>query len=154
MISLSTVVTLVVYILVAGLIFWLLYWLVNFINPPEPFKKIATVVLAVLGVLIIIGILLSLIGGTPLIRMNNRAPIFQNRIVTEKLNTIRLTVLTYKPEISFQDIPLSILNIVASATRYSLAKSRCLSPLLNLSIISGISSGDNLHICRLRGLPL
>ena len=31
--------------------FWLLYWLVNYINPPEPFKKVATVVLAVLAVL-------------------------------------------------------------------------------------------------------
>jgi hypothetical protein len=69
MISLSTVVTLVVYILVAGLIFWLLYWLVNFINPPEPFKKIAIIVLAILGVLIIIGILLSLVGGTPMVRL-------------------------------------------------------------------------------------
>jgi hypothetical protein len=85
MIGLNTVVMLVVYILVAGLIFWLLYWLVNFINPPEPFKKIATVVLAVLGVLIIIGILLSLIGGQPLIRMNNRDRILKHRIVTQKI---------------------------------------------------------------------
>lgn len=66
MISISAAVTVIVYLLVAGLVFWLLYWLVNFINPPEPFKKVATVVLAILAVLVAIGILLSLVGGQPL----------------------------------------------------------------------------------------
>jgi hypothetical protein len=53
---------------VAGLIFWLLYWLVSYVNPPEPFKKIATVILAILAVLVIIGILLSIAGGQPMFR--------------------------------------------------------------------------------------
>ena len=66
MISLSGAVTVIVYLLVAGLVFYLLWWLVNYINPPEPFKKVATVVLAVLAVLVAIGILLSLVGGQPL----------------------------------------------------------------------------------------
>ena len=66
MISLSGAVTVIVYLLVAGLVFYLLMWLVNYINPPEPFKKVATVVLAVLAVLVAIGILLSLVGGQPL----------------------------------------------------------------------------------------
>jgi heme A synthase len=71
MISLSGVVSIILYILVAGLIFWLLYWLINYINPPEPFKKVATVVLVVLGVLIVIGILLNLVnGGQQIIRFN------------------------------------------------------------------------------------
>ena len=65
-ISIAQVVNLVIYLMVAGLVFWLLYWLVNYINPPEPFKKVATVVLAVLAVLVAIGILLSLVGGQPL----------------------------------------------------------------------------------------
>ena len=65
-ISIAQVVNLVIYLMVAGLIFWLLWWLVNYINPPEPFKKVATVVLAVLAVLVAIGILLSLVGGQPL----------------------------------------------------------------------------------------
>lgn len=67
MITLTAAVTFVVYLIVAGLVFWLLWWLLNFINPPEPFKKVGTVVLAVLAVLVAISILLSLVGGRPLI---------------------------------------------------------------------------------------
>jgi len=67
MISLSGVVTVVVYVVVAGLVFWLLWWLVNYIAPPEPFRKVANVVLAIAGVLVLIGILLSLVG-QPLFR--------------------------------------------------------------------------------------
>jgi heme A synthase len=68
MISLSTIVMLIIYLIVAGLIFWLLWWLVNYIAPPEPFRKIANVVLAIFAVLIIIGILMSLLGGQPVFR--------------------------------------------------------------------------------------
>lgn len=68
MISISAAVTVVLYLIVAGLIFWLLWFLVNYINPPEPFKRIANVVLVVLAVLVCIGILLSLVGGTPIFR--------------------------------------------------------------------------------------
>lgn len=68
-ISLSGVVTAVIYIIVAGLVFWLLYWLLNYTNPPQPFKKVGMVILAILGVLVVIGILLSLVGGGgPVIR--------------------------------------------------------------------------------------
>lgn len=62
MITLSALVSIIVYLLVAGLILWLLHWLVGVINPPEPFKKIATVILAIFAVLIVISILLSAIG--------------------------------------------------------------------------------------------
>lgn len=68
MISLSGAVLVFVYLLVAGLVFGLLWWLVGYIGLPEPFNKAARVVLAILAVLVIIGILLSLIGGTPLFR--------------------------------------------------------------------------------------
>lgn len=68
MISLSGAVYLVLYIIVAGLIFWLLWFLLNYINPPEPFKKIGSVALVVLGVLVCIGILLSFVGGNPVFR--------------------------------------------------------------------------------------
>ena len=68
MISLSGAVTIIVYLVVAGLIFWLLWWLVNYIAPPEPFRKVANVILAILAVLVVIGILLSVAGGTPLLR--------------------------------------------------------------------------------------
>jgi hypothetical protein len=64
MISLSGAVTVIVYLVVAGLIFWLLNYLIDYIAPPEPFHKVAKVVLMVLAVLVVIGCLLSMVGGT------------------------------------------------------------------------------------------
>jgi hypothetical protein len=68
MISLSAAVTVIIYLIVAGLIFGLLWWLIGYIAPPEPFAKVARVVLAILAVLVVIGILLSLVTGTPVFR--------------------------------------------------------------------------------------
>lgn len=68
MISISAAVYVIVYLLVAGLIFWLLWFLISYIAPPEPFRKIANVVLMILAVMVVIGILLSLIGGQPIFR--------------------------------------------------------------------------------------
>ena len=68
MISIQAAVTVVIYLIIAGLVFWLLWWLLNFVAPPEPFRKIGTVILAVLAVLVCIGILLSLVTGQPIFR--------------------------------------------------------------------------------------
>ena len=62
MITLSALVYVVVYLIVAGLILWLLHWLIGYVGLPEPFAKIARVILAVVAVLIAIGVLLDLIG--------------------------------------------------------------------------------------------
>lgn len=67
MLSVDTLVTFVIYLIVAGLIFWLLQWLVSYCCPPEPFAKVARVVIAVVAVLVVIGALMSLVGH-PLIR--------------------------------------------------------------------------------------
>jgi hypothetical protein len=68
MLSLSALVTVIIYLIVAGLIFWLLWWLVGYVGLPEPFRKVANVVLAIAAVLVIIGVLLSLVGGQPIFR--------------------------------------------------------------------------------------
>jgi hypothetical protein len=68
MLSLTGLVAIVVYLIIAGLVFWLLWWLLGYVNPPEPFKKVGTVILAIAAVLVIIGILLSLVSGTPVFR--------------------------------------------------------------------------------------
>lgn len=68
MISLTSVVSMVIYLIIAGLVFWLLKWLIDYINPPEPFKKIADIGLAVAAVLVAIGFLISLTTGQPLFR--------------------------------------------------------------------------------------
>ena len=68
MISIGAAATVIVYLIVAGLVFWLLWWLVGYVGIPEPFNKIANVILAILAVMVIIGILVSLVGGQPLFR--------------------------------------------------------------------------------------
>ena len=68
MISIGMAVTIIIYLIVAGLIFWLLFWLLDYVSLPEPFNKIARVVLVILAVFVVIGILLSLAGGVPLFR--------------------------------------------------------------------------------------
>lgn len=67
MISLSAAISVLVYI-IAGVIFALLWWLVGYVGLPEPFNKVAHVVLAVLAAFVLIGILLSLVGGQPIFR--------------------------------------------------------------------------------------
>ncbi len=68
MISLSAMVSVLIYLIVAGLIFYLLFWLIGYVGLPAPFDKVAKVVLAVAAVLVCIGILLSLVGGQPIFR--------------------------------------------------------------------------------------
>jgi hypothetical protein len=62
MLSVSSLVSIVIYLIVVGLIFWLLWWLIEYIAPPEPFRKVAHVVLAVAAVLVVITILLRVAG--------------------------------------------------------------------------------------------
>jgi hypothetical protein len=67
-ISLSAMVMILVYLIVAGLIFGLLWWLIGYCGLPAPFDRVARVIIAVLAVLVIIGVLLSLVGGQPVFR--------------------------------------------------------------------------------------
>lgn len=68
MISIGGAVSVVITLVVAGLIFWLLFWLISYCGIPEPFNKVAKVILAVLAVLVCIGVLLSLQSGQALFR--------------------------------------------------------------------------------------
>lgn len=73
MVSLSTVAVVILYLIVGALVFGLLYWALNatgsVIGPgSEPFLKIGKVLLIILAAFVCIGILLSLVSGTPLIR--------------------------------------------------------------------------------------
>ncbi len=68
MISISGAAMVIVYLVVAGLVFWLLFWLVGYVGLPEPFNKIAHVILAILAVMVIIGILVQLLGGQQVFR--------------------------------------------------------------------------------------
>ncbi len=62
MISIEAAVRLVIYLIVGGLIFGILFWLLDYCAIPEPFNKVARVILVLLAALVVISILLSFIG--------------------------------------------------------------------------------------------
>lgn len=55
-------VNVLIQVLVIGLVVWLLWWLVSFIGLPEPFNKVARVIIAVVAVIFLINVILSLAG--------------------------------------------------------------------------------------------
>ncbi len=52
----------VIWIVAIGLIFWLLTWLISYVGLPEPFAKIARIILAVAAVIFLINVILGLAG--------------------------------------------------------------------------------------------
>jgi len=56
----------VIWLIIAGVIFWLLNWLISYVGVPEPFAKVAKVIIAIAVALICINALLTL-AGRPLI---------------------------------------------------------------------------------------
>lgn len=68
MIDLGQLVHVVLTLIVAGLIVWLLLYLIDYCGIPEPFSKVARVVVMVCAVLVVIGVLMSLVSGQPLFR--------------------------------------------------------------------------------------
>ena len=61
-ISGESVIHALLWIIIAGVIFGLLTWLISYCGLPEPFAKIARVVVAVFAVLVLVNALLSLAG--------------------------------------------------------------------------------------------
>ena len=66
--SLEGLVELVIYLAIVGGVLWLLLWLVNYIGLPEPFSKVAKIIIMVVGVLICINVLLGFVG-SPVVRL-------------------------------------------------------------------------------------
>lgn len=62
MLTVAGLVHLVIYLIVIGLVVWLLLWLIDTIPLPEPFNRVARVVIIVVGVLILILLLLQFAG--------------------------------------------------------------------------------------------
>lgn len=58
----------VIWIVVAACIYWILTWAVNAVGLPEPFAKIAKVILIILAAGALINVLLTLVGH-PIIEM-------------------------------------------------------------------------------------
>jgi hypothetical protein len=71
MIDLQSLIHVIIYILIIGGICWLLWWLIGYVGLPEPFNKIARVVIAIVAVLLLINLLLQFAGTTPLFRLRS-----------------------------------------------------------------------------------
>lgn len=52
----------VVWIIVVGLVVWLLWWLIGYVGLPEPFNKVARVIVAIIAVVLLINALMALVG--------------------------------------------------------------------------------------------
>lgn len=61
-ISGSSLVNVLVWIVVAGVIFWLCNWLISYVGIPEPFNKVAKVVLTLIVFIVLVNALLTLAG--------------------------------------------------------------------------------------------
>lgn len=59
--SVEGLITLLIYLVVIGLIFWCIWWFLSNVGLPEPFNKIAHVIVALVAFVIVIYILLSLL---------------------------------------------------------------------------------------------
>ncbi len=61
-ISGESLVTALIWIVAIGLVCWLLWWFINFIKLPEPFNKVAQVLIALVAVIFLINAILTLVG--------------------------------------------------------------------------------------------
>ena len=63
----QTLISILIYVVVWGLVLYVLWWGVGRIGLPEPFNKIATVVLVLLAVVVMLNLLFGFMG-TPIFR--------------------------------------------------------------------------------------
>jgi len=67
MIDAHGLIGILVYLVVWGLILWVLWWAIGAVGLPQPFAKIATVVLVLITVIVLLNLLFGFTG-TPLFR--------------------------------------------------------------------------------------
>jgi len=51
-----------IWLVIGGVIFGLCHWLIGYVGVPEPFNKVAKVIIAVIAVVICINALLTIVG--------------------------------------------------------------------------------------------
>ena len=59
----SSLLHFVVVIVILGLIFWLVWWFIGYVGLPEPFNKVARVIVGLVALIVAIDILLNVMGG-------------------------------------------------------------------------------------------
>jgi peptidoglycan/LPS O-acetylase OafA/YrhL len=67
--DISNLLSVLIWLIVIGVIFYVLWWLVGFLGLPEPFNKVARVIIAIVAVIFLINFLLPLAGQPPVFRI-------------------------------------------------------------------------------------
>lgn len=68
MISMASLVGLLITLVIAGLIFWLVWWFIAYVALPEPFNKVARVLVGLCALVFLISMLLG-VSGHPIFRV-------------------------------------------------------------------------------------
>ncbi len=63
--SLDSLVTLLIYIVVLALIFWLIWWFIGYVGLPEPFNKVARVLIGLLAFVLMLYLLIGILPAFP-----------------------------------------------------------------------------------------
>jgi len=63
----SGLIPILITLVIVGLIFWLCFWFIGFVGLPEPFNKVATVLIGLCALLYLIGVLT---GQVPTMRLS------------------------------------------------------------------------------------
>ena len=63
--SIAGLVELILYLCIVGGVVWLLLWIIGYVGIPEPFAKVAKIIIMVFAVLLLINLLLGFLG-TPM----------------------------------------------------------------------------------------
>lgn len=67
MIPLSGLLGLLVTLVLAGLVFWLIWWFIGYVALPEPFNKVARVIIGLVALIFLLNLLFGM-GGHPIFR--------------------------------------------------------------------------------------
>ena len=63
----SGLISILITLVIVGLIFWLMFWFIGMVGLPEPFNKVATVLIALCALIYLVGILT---GQVPTLKLN------------------------------------------------------------------------------------
>lgn len=66
--SVEGLISLLIWLIVVGLIFYLAWWLLGYVGLPDPFNKVARVIIGLIAFLILLYLLLGLLGPMPSLR--------------------------------------------------------------------------------------
>lgn len=66
--SVEGLIGLIIYLIVVGLIFWLIWWFIGYVGLPEPFNKVARVLVGLIAFIILLYFLLAILGPLPVLR--------------------------------------------------------------------------------------